>query len=101
MSAKTPRDCDCLNDCGDDPWLQDGRCKPCAYRVERIRLDTARSGIVVERAEFNRTGDQLTVTYALPLTIEQQAMVMPTTRRTADTPYPKQDCNINCGTHRP
>ncbi len=27
MSA-TPK-CDCLNHCGDDPWLKDGRAEPC------------------------------------------------------------------------
>ena len=25
--------CDCLNHCGDDPWLQDGRSTPCDHKV--------------------------------------------------------------------
>ena len=25
--------CDCLVDCGDDPWLKDGRSQPCAKRM--------------------------------------------------------------------
>lgn len=25
-------DCDCLNGCGDDPWLAQGKAKPCARR---------------------------------------------------------------------
>jgi hypothetical protein len=27
---KEPVKCDCLNVCGDDPWLKDGRATPCA-----------------------------------------------------------------------
>lgn len=26
--------CDCLNWCGDDPWLQEKRCKPCDWKVQ-------------------------------------------------------------------
>lgn len=26
-------DCDCLNFCGDDPWLTDGRSRPCDRKV--------------------------------------------------------------------
>lgn len=29
--------CDCLNWCGDDPWLNDGRAEPCQERKERER----------------------------------------------------------------
>lgn len=30
MTAKAkPEKCDCLNICGDDPWLKDGRARPC------------------------------------------------------------------------
>lgn len=29
--------CDCLNDCGDDPWLRDGRSQPC----ERLKKERA------------------------------------------------------------
>ena len=27
--------CDCLNECGDDPWLRDGRAEPCDRLKER------------------------------------------------------------------
>ena len=27
----TVQSCDCLNWCGDDPWLKDGRAEPCEY----------------------------------------------------------------------
>lgn len=27
--------CDCLNWCGDDPWLQDGRAKPCDHKIQK------------------------------------------------------------------
>lgn len=32
-----PDECDCINDCGDDPWLRDGRARGCAryYRGEQ------------------------------------------------------------------
>lgn len=30
--------CDCLNECGDDDWLRDGRAKPCAYRKLRLAM---------------------------------------------------------------
>jgi hypothetical protein len=33
-----PEPCDCLNYCGDDPWLADGRSYPCA---EKKRSDAA------------------------------------------------------------
>lgn len=29
--------CDCLNYCGDDPWLQDGRAAPCDRKKARDR----------------------------------------------------------------
>lgn len=28
--------CDCLNECGDDSWLRDGRAEPCADRKREI-----------------------------------------------------------------
>ena len=47
--ATRPAKCDCLNYCGDDPWLNDGRAEPCeeskacekkaaAARAERDRI---------------------------------------------------------------
>lgn len=33
--ADGPDDCDCLNACGDDPWLANGRARPCAAAVAR------------------------------------------------------------------
>jgi hypothetical protein len=35
--ANGPDNCDCLNTCGDDPWLRDGRSEPCAHYLERER----------------------------------------------------------------
>jgi hypothetical protein len=32
--ADGPDDCDCINVCGDDPWLKDGRATPCASRQQ-------------------------------------------------------------------
>lgn len=39
-------DCDCLNRCGDDPWLDNGKAKPCARRAseEAAALHRATAG---------------------------------------------------------
>lgn len=41
--------CDCLNDCGDDPWIQKGLSEPCnlfhVYEEERRATDEALSAI--------------------------------------------------------
>jgi hypothetical protein len=29
-------DCDCLNQCGDDPWLAKGKARPCAKRAQEL-----------------------------------------------------------------
>ena len=34
-----PQACDCLNWCGDDPWLKDGRAVPCQERLDRERRE--------------------------------------------------------------
>lgn len=34
-SKASPVQCDCLNWCGDDPWIEDGRAKKCA-NYERL-----------------------------------------------------------------
>lgn len=36
-AAVGPDECDCLNDCGDDPWLKDGRSAPCEYWLTHIK----------------------------------------------------------------
>jgi len=76
MQLKTPVACDCLNWCGDDPWLKDGRSMPCKQRAEYNRIEAVRAGIVAKRIKFNRAGDQLTIAYTAPLTLEQQGMVL-------------------------
>lgn len=37
MTLPTPVPCDCLNYCGDDAWLLDGRATPCQHAIERDR----------------------------------------------------------------
>lgn len=37
-SCRTGRKCDCLNDCGDDPWLRDGKADPCE-KLLKARAD--------------------------------------------------------------
>lgn len=47
--------CDCLNHCGDDPWLKDGRSKPCEklkLRQEQERqraLETVRVNLLMQQ----------------------------------------------------
>lgn len=43
----TPTKCDCLNFCGDDPWLKDGRAVKCErydelHRHDSVERDAAR-----------------------------------------------------------
>ncbi|MBT9492860.1 MAG: hypothetical protein IV107_11050 [Paucibacter sp.] len=45
--ANGPDECDCLNWCGDDPWLKDGKSAPCAHLLTQ-RADKAAA---VERAD--------------------------------------------------
>lgn len=37
--ANNPQACDCLNWCGDDPWLLTGRAMPCQDRLDRERRE--------------------------------------------------------------
>jgi hypothetical protein len=46
LPAGGPDKCDCLNDCGDDPWLKDGRAAPC----ERLQQQRQREAIARRRA---------------------------------------------------
>ena len=42
----TVQSCDCLNWCGDDPWLKDGRAQPCEYEralQQKLELSAKRS----------------------------------------------------------
>lgn len=39
MSATNLPSCDCLNWCGDDPWLRDGRAAPCQERIDKERRE--------------------------------------------------------------
>lgn len=44
-----PDDCDCLNECGDDPWLATGKSRPC----EKRRAQTAaRAQAVLEHEQL-------------------------------------------------
>lgn len=38
LEPATRTECDCLNDCGDDRRLDDGRVEPCEYRKRRLAL---------------------------------------------------------------
>jgi hypothetical protein len=39
MSAEKPVPCDCLNNCGDDPWLPLGKSEPCNRLIARQKED--------------------------------------------------------------
>lgn len=43
---KKPVTCDCLNRCGDDPWLKDGRATPCKARASQQKADRDRARVV-------------------------------------------------------
>ncbi len=47
-----PEPCDCLIYCGDDPWLQDGRARPCDRKRAADRE-------IVERLERHQRTEQL------------------------------------------
>jgi hypothetical protein len=36
-------DCDCLNGCGDDPWLAKGKATPCARRAQEEAAEMFRT----------------------------------------------------------
>lgn len=46
--------CDCLNVCGDDPWLSDGRAAPCASRQREAALQALRQ---MERGAIAEASD--------------------------------------------
>lgn len=43
--------CDCLNVCGDDPWLASGRAKPCKVRQ---RAEKARKAAATRQARIKQ-----------------------------------------------
>lgn len=40
---RAARPCDCLNHCGDDPWLHDGRATPCEGRKQALAAKEERT----------------------------------------------------------
>lgn len=48
--------CDCLNWCGDDPWLKDGRAEPCQERKDKERQERAQAA---ERQRLRALLDRL------------------------------------------
>ena len=46
--ADGPDDCDCLNACGDDPWLKEGKSLPCA-RLVAARAEEARQASALQQ----------------------------------------------------
>jgi hypothetical protein len=62
MEGAAGMKCDCLNECGDDPWLRDGRVKPCDGRIaalakaEQRRNDIALVKELATRMTTRRNG---------------------------------------------
>jgi len=54
-TTKNPSKCDCLNRCGDDPWLKDGRAVPCDNLVRQREqehqraLETVRVNLLMQQ----------------------------------------------------
>lgn len=42
-SCREGRKCDCLNDCGDDPWIRDNKADPCEHLKARQAAYDARA----------------------------------------------------------
>lgn len=40
--------CDCLNYCGDDPWLKDRRVKPCDQAINQAHADALRDQRLID-----------------------------------------------------
>lgn len=49
VAKKAP--CDCLNKCGDDPWLKNGKAYPCK---SRLRADEARQAAATRQARIKQ-----------------------------------------------
>ena len=47
--------CDCLNWCGDDPWLNNGRAQPCAAWLARVERERVIAEQTVKIAELRTT----------------------------------------------
>lgn len=43
--------CDCLNFCGDDPWLAKGKVRPCDARIKQAEEEATRRSVVSVDAE--------------------------------------------------
>lgn len=56
MTTSTPVPCDCINWCGDDPWLRDGRATPCAALLMR---DEKEARLIDRQINTTRLLDQL------------------------------------------
>lgn len=71
MKPDTPGKCDCLNHCGDDPWLKTGKAVPCEpaqqqardeqARAEQLQADTLTlNGLLARLRRAGRSRDEVT-----------------------------------------
>ncbi|TCS35835.1 hypothetical protein EDC30_109134 [Paucimonas lemoignei] len=58
-NEKVPVVCDCINWCGDDPWLRDGRSKPCAAALKRQAIEQNAAARAIARFESWANSDPL------------------------------------------
>lgn len=54
VTPPAPARCDCLNWCGDDPWLHDGRSKPCDAALAREAKRAARAAQIASVSRLAR-----------------------------------------------
>ena len=59
--------CDCLNSCGDDPWLKDGRSQPC----EALRGQMKRSDRLQQLSKFYNVTNTFDLVEAQSVHIER------------------------------
>ena len=71
--------CDCLNYCGDDPWLEKGKATPCEHFIERRKSRTAMTNkfaysYVVSAGKFESDGEENCKVAGAPLRSFEDAM---------------------------
>lgn len=65
FGSTTTNRCDCLNSCGDDPWLLDGRAKPCSKLIQRRAQQKQRQEDIEQLLNFAKTSRNRIVAGAL------------------------------------
>ena len=82
--------CDCLNTCGDDPWLKDGRVHPCKNFIERElqdKLALEKMAKVSKIAEVYGVGADLDLVILLHEQVAHLTAELETTKKAVQQNY--------------